>query len=99
MSKESKGWICPKCGIALAPWMSFCPFCSRIGERRVDEGESVVQPPDPNIKPPEFEEVSEGEAPDPLGWAANKLSLKRKIEEVMDKAKKSKREVIYRSIL
>jgi hypothetical protein len=22
------GWICPKCGMALAPWMSTCPCYS-----------------------------------------------------------------------
>ena len=25
MAKMNNGWICPKCGRALAPWVSECP--------------------------------------------------------------------------
>ena len=24
----STGWICPKCGRALSPWTTTCPYCT-----------------------------------------------------------------------
>lgn len=23
------GWVCPKCGLAVAPYMPACPFCEQ----------------------------------------------------------------------
>lgn len=32
-----EGWVCPKCGSVMAPWMPTCPNCKgRISQETVD---------------------------------------------------------------
>lgn len=33
----SEGWICPKCGRALAPWMSECPCYYTVTTNNVED--------------------------------------------------------------
>lgn len=37
----SEGWICPKCGRALAPWVSVCPCYLDGAELAVSNGGTV----------------------------------------------------------
>ena len=41
----SEGWICPKCGRALAPWMSECP-CNYM-KAEITSNYHVEFPPKP----------------------------------------------------
>ena len=31
-AEDAQGWICPKCGKILAPFIIYCPFCANPEE-------------------------------------------------------------------
>ena len=38
----SKGWICPKCGVVVAPHLSTCPVCGGQTDESLAPGESII---------------------------------------------------------
>ena len=31
-AEDATGWVCPKCGKVLAPFIIYCPFCTNSAE-------------------------------------------------------------------
>lgn len=48
--KNFYGWICPKCGAALAPWLRVCPNCAEGGLHSLKGNNTEILPDENEAK-------------------------------------------------